>query len=51
MSEGPAAAAEGRTEMRGRGLWEGWKREAMDPAEGEEEGGALSSLGDRGQGG
>lgn len=33
-----------------RGQGEGWRREEMDPAEGEETGGAVSSLGDRGQG-
>lgn len=53
MGEGPDKAGEGRTERQGRGLGEGWRRgdwrEVMDPAEGEETGGAVPSLGGRGQ--
>lgn len=42
-------------ERQGRGLWEEWTREyrmeVMDPVEGEEMGGAVPYLCDRGQGG
>lgn len=53
MSGGPGKAAEGRTGRLGRGMGEGWRRgdwkEVMDPTEGEEKGGAVPSLGGRGQ--
>lgn len=52
MGEGPDKAGEGRMERQGRELREGWRwvdwREVMDPAEGEETGGAVPSLGGRG---
>lgn len=51
MSEGPDTVGEGRTERPGRGLGEVRRREEMDPAGGEEMGGAVPSLGDRDQGG
>lgn len=52
-SEVPDIAGEGMTERRGRQLRERWRREdpreVMDPAEREEMGGAVPSLGGRGQ--
>lgn len=51
-SEGPGKAAEGRTGRRGRGVGGEWRggdwREATDLVEGEENGGAVPSPGDRG---
>lgn len=54
MSEGPGSPAVGdRMEKQGRGVWGEWTREyrveVMDPVEGEEMGGAVPSLGDKGQ--
>ena len=53
MGEGPDKSGEDRTGKQGREIGEGWRwedwREAMDPAEGEEMGGAAPSPGGRGR--